>query len=408
MCSKMIISINLRQFPQRQVPFVRGMSRNFKRPFSIASVGLLKTKDRDNVNSQDMTITTNSSSSYNLLDVRKLTPAIGAEIRLKKEAQPNSTQNPSPFACLDDKFQKEVDEEIYKAIIEHQVIFYRPEKEGVNYSNIVNTGIWNHSSMLPDFQMTPRMQLRFAKSLGDVEPGPHPVYPSVKEFGKHFDAITEFVNDENNPPDTDTWHTDVTFSQNPPVFSVLNAREVPTVGGDTLWSSQIAAYEALSAGMKMDLENVKAVHDFGSFRNNFVENEKSAIGADDSTQSTDTSNFTDDYASEKLRSGYSKFGNAIHPIVKTHPVSGRKMLFINPGFTNHIVGLNSIESQKLLNFLFDHSQKPEFQVRTSWQPGQVAIWDNRSTMHYAIGDYLPARRVMRRVTVLTDRRCVEK
>ena len=109
-------------------------------------------------------------------------------------------------------------------------------------------------------------------------------------------------------------------------------------------------------------------------------------------------------AASKLNEGHKKFGSSVHPIVKTHPVTNNNYIYINPGFTTHIVGLNATDSSNLLNFLFNFMNKPKFQIRFKWSNNTLAMWDNRCTMHYAIGDYMPYHRKMHRVTVLNDKR----
>ena len=275
------------------------------------------------------------------LVVNKLTPTIGAEI-------------------TGINFSKDLTAEqlelIYQYLIEFKVIFFR------------------------DQLMTPENHLIFAKSFGDIE-DPHPVYPHVKNFPE----IVLLENDEKNPPDTDVWHTDVTFRENPAFASILYSQIIPTFGGDTLWASLIDIYNHLPIDIQKYLEKFNAVHDMGDFRNNFTINEK--IGS-----------------AEKLNEGFNRFGNAIHPIIKTHPISKKKYIYINPGFTNHIIGLNSTDSKNLLTFLFSFMNKPEFQLRFKWTPNTIAMWDNRCTMHYAIGDYMPYQRKMHRVTIKNDKR----
>lgn len=238
----------------------------------------------------------------------------------------------------------------------------------------------------PDF--SPAAHLRLAQTLGAVEPGPqHPVYPSVTSEPdpgtgetKTFHEIVTLQNGPDHPPDTDTWHTDMTFKQKPPFCSVLYSKLTPPVGGDTLWASLAAAYESLSEGMRRDLSCLEAVHEMGSFRNNF------AAGGGDG-----------------IVDAHRQFGSAVHPVVQT--LYGKKFLYVNPGFTSHVVGMTSTESQNLLKFLFDHCAKPEFQCRVRWDTGVVVLWDNRCTMHYAVNDYWQsAERVMHRVVVGEDRR----
>ena len=275
------------------------------------------------------------------LQINKLTPNIGAEIFDK-----NIFENLSLKVC----------DAIYDSLIQNKVIFFRNQL------------------------ITSEQHISLAKSFGDIEP-PHPVYPHVDKYPE----IVLLENDKNNPPDTDVWHTDVSFKPNPPFASILYSKVIPSSGGDTLWSCLSSIYDALPQNMKNYLENLKAVHDMGDFRNTFTNNEPIGFA-------------------EKLNKGFNKFGSSIHPIVKSHPITKKKFIYINPGFTNHIVGLNSTDSNNLLNYLFTFMNKPEFQVRFKWSENTIAIWDNRCTMHYAIGDYLPHRRKMHRITILNDRR----
>jgi len=273
--------------------------------------------------------------------INKLTPNIGAEI-----VGINIFDNLTTTVC----------DKIYETLIENKVIFFRNQ------------------------QLTNDQHINLAKSFGDIEP-PHPVYPHVDEYPE----IVVLENDEKKPPDTDVWHTDLTFKPNPPFASILYSKIIPTSGGDTLWSCLSSIYDALPSEIKKYLKTLKAVHDMGDFRNTYTNNEP--IGA-----------------AHKLNEGHKKFGSSIHPIVKTHPVTNNNYIYINPGFTNHIVGLNATDSSNLLNYLFNFMNKPEFQIRFKWSNNTVAIWDNRCTMHYAIGDYMPYKRTMHRVTILNDKR----
>jgi taurine dioxygenase len=270
-----------------------------------------------------------------MIEAQKITPAIGAIITGVDFAAPLTS---------------EIHDAIYQALLEHLVIFFR-------------------GTSIP-----PAAHLAFAESFGEVN-GPHPLYPHVDGFGQ----IMKLENDANTPPDTDSWHTDMTFKTEPPFASVLIARTIPAVGGDTLWSSNYAAYDRLTDGMKTDLEHLDVIHDMGDFRNSF----EGAIN---------------------LAAGLEKFGNAIRPLIGTHPVTGRKFLNFNEAFCTHIKGLNSTQSNALKGFLSNHMNTPEDQMRWKWQEGDMAMWDNRVTMHYAVSDYLPAYRCMNRITVIRDRR----
>ena len=167
-----------------------------------------------------------------------------------------------------------------------------------------------------------------------------------------------------NPPDNDNWHTDVTFIETPPAGAILAAKELPSTGGDTLWTSGIAAYEALSVPFRQLLSGLRAEHDF---RKSFPEYKY---------RKTEEEH-------QRWREAVAKNPPLLHPVVRTHPVSGKQALFVNEGFTTRIVDVSEKESEALLSFLFAHITKPEFQVRWRWQPNDIAIWDNRVTQHYA-------------------------
>lgn len=174
----------------------------------------------------------------------------------------------------------------------------------------------------------------------------------------------------------------MTFKAEPAFASILHAVEVPAIGGDTLWASMSAVYESLSAGWKADLDGLLAIHDMGTFRNDYFR--QGGIAA--------------------MNQGLYQTGSAVHPVIGVHPISGLKYLNVNQSFTRHIVGLNQGPSDEILQYLFKQVRKPEFQVRFRWQNRSVAIWDNRITQHYAVCDYPPNRRHMQRVTVKSDKR----
>jgi taurine dioxygenase len=174
------------------------------------------------------------------------------------------------------------------------------------------------------------------------------------------------------------WHSDVTWRLNPSLGSVLRAIELPPLGGDTLWADMGAAYDCLPDAVKDRIDPMVAVHDW---INTF------GRGMDQSTR-------------DALRPD---FPAVEHPVVRTHPETGRKTLYVNAAFTQHIVGLPRDESDALLAYLYSQAAYPEFQCRFRWSPGDVAFWDNRSTQHYASSDYHPQRRVMERITIVGDR-----
>ena len=273
-----------------------------------------------------------------ILKVIQLTPSIGATI---SEISLNKGLN------------SETIEQIYSALIKHQVIFFRGQ------------------------DISPENHLKLAESLGEIDPG-HPVYPHVEGY----QSIVLLKNDVNNRPDTNDWHKDLTFKSNPPFASILHGVKVPKVGGDTLWASMSTAYDELPNGWKEHLEGLEAIHDMGTFRNDFYKE-----GGIDS-----------------VNSALKKVGSAVHKIIETHPISGLKYLNVNQSFTRNIINESQGPSDNILQFLYQHISKPEFQVRFHWEDNSIAIWDNRITQHYAVCDYLPELRHMQRVTVINDKR----
>ena len=232
-----------------------------------------------------------------------------------------------------------------------------------------------------DTAITPAAHLDFARGFGEVD-APHPLYPHVEGFPN----IVLLANDATSPPDTNSWHTDLTFKRDQPFASILVARTVPQVGGDTLWSSLTAAWDRLPEGMKADLDGLSAIHDMGDFRNSFAKDTAKATGE------------------ERLNESMGRFGHRIRPLKDHHPVTGVPFLNFNEAFVTHIVGLTTNESNALRVWLANHMNRPEDQIRWRWRAGDLAMWDNRVTMHYAVADYLPAYRCMNRVTVVKDGR----
>ncbi len=243
---------------------------------------------------------------------------------------------------------------INTALVEHHVLFFR------------------------DQTLTPRQHRDFAAHFGKLHI--HPIYPKHSEAPEIIVLDTDLVDLKDNA----IWHTDVTFTETPPMGGVLVARMLPPQGGDTLWSSNIAAFEALSPAMQSFLAPLTATHDI--------------------SQSFPAERFgMDTEAQERLAAAKRNNPSVIHPVVRTHPVSGRRGLFVNEGFTTHINELTPSESRTVLQLLYAHAAKPEFVVRWRWRSGDVAFWDNRATQHYATDDYRPAQRVMNRATIIGDR-----
>ncbi|MGH8277377.1 MAG: taurine dioxygenase [Steroidobacteraceae bacterium] len=226
--------------------------------------------------------------------------------------------------------------------------------------------------------LTSPQQRDFAARFGELHI--HPLYPGDETAPE----ILMLDNHADNPTDNDHWHTDVTFLERPAMGGLLYARQLPPIGGDTLWASTTAAYRALSAPMRTFLAGLSAVHDFAH-----------AFPAEALVSAN--------AGPSRYESARAEHPPVIHPVVRTHPETGEAGLFVNSGFTARIKGLRHEESRALLDFLFRHIQKPEFCVRWRWRPGALACWDNRCTQHYAVNDYLPHRRVMTRATIFGEK-----
>jgi len=222
-----------------------------------------------------------------------------------------------------------------------------------------------------DQALTEEQHIAAARHFGDI---------NINRFFAHADDHPEIALVVKEPDQTANigggWHTDHSYDEHPALGSMLYAREVPPSGGDTMFASMYAAYDALSDGMKHTLSGLRAVH---SSRHVFgVERPamKGRIGNPElATQ------------------------DAIHPVVITHPDSGKRALYVNPGFTLRFDGWTAEESQPLLRFLYQHAARPEFTCRLRWRNGSLAFWDNRSTWHYALNDYQGQRRLMHRITI---------
>ncbi|MDD2048899.1 taurine dioxygenase [Pseudomonas putida] len=242
---------------------------------------------------------------------------------------------------------------IEQALLKHQVLFFR------------------------DQPITPQQQAEFAARFGDLHI--HPIYPNVPQTPQVLVLDTAVTDVRDNA----IWHTDVTFLPTPALGAVLSAKQLPTYGGDTLWASGIAAFEALSAPLKQLLDGLTATHDF--------------------TKSFPLERFgTTPEDLQRWEATRRSNPPLSHPVIRTHPVSGRKSLFVNEGFTTRINELSEAESEAVLKLLFAHATRPEFTIRWRWQENDVAFWDNRVTQHYAVDDYRPQRRVMHRATILGD------
>lgn len=217
-----------------------------------------------------------------------------------------------------------------------------------------------------------RQQMDFARRFGALE-----VHPFLPANAQH-DEIIRFEKGDDTPGYENLWHSDVSWREVPSLGSVLRCIEAPPRGGDTLFADMIAAYEGLPDALKERIEGAVAVHDFvHSF----------GLGMDEQTRARKRE----------------EFPPARHPVVRTHPETGRRILYVNAIFTSHIEGMPRDESDALLDHLYRTAAVPEYQCRFHWRPGSVAFWDNRAVQHYAANDYWPDRRVMERVTIIGDR-----
>jgi taurine dioxygenase len=269
--------------------------------------------------------------------VTRIAGALGAEIAGVDLSQP---QSPAVSAS------------IRQALLEHLVIFFR------------------------DQELTPEQFLRFARAMGEPQ---H--YPLLKGLPEHPE-ITEVVKLEHERANFGgIWHSDTTYLERPPMGSILYAREVPPVGGDTLFANQYLAFETLSAGMQRLLEGLIAV---------------SGSAKADATKTREDRMRTQ--AREDARAEYL----AEHPVVRTHPETGRKALYVNVAHTVRFKDMTEAESAPLLAFLFQHQVAPELTCRFRWQVGSLAFWDNRCVQHNPVNDYHGYRRVMHRITLAGD------
>ena len=244
--------------------------------------------------------------------------------------------------------------EVRQALLQHQVIFLR------------------------DQDLTPAQFLRFARAMGTpVE------YPFVKGIEGYPEIIEVKKLEHERTNFGGVWHTDTAYLEQPPMGSMLLARELPPYGGDTLFANQYLAFESLSPTLQSILAGLRAVNssakaDVSKTREDRI---KGGDGRDDARQ---------EY-------------NAEHPVVRTHPETGRRSLYVNVAHTVRIVGMTEEESAPLLQYLHQHQVRPEFTCRFAWEPGSLAFWDNRCALHNPVNDYHGFRRLMHRITLAGDR-----
>jgi taurine dioxygenase len=276
--------------------------------------------------------------------VELVAPALGAEISNISLA--NAVEDDDLFA------------EIRALLLKHKVLFFR------------------------DQDISPAVHVAFARRFGALET--HPVVPSHPD---HPELL--LLNRDTKHSYENTWHCDATWRDNPPMGAVLRCVVCPEVGGDTMWANMVLAYERLPEHIKQRIANLRAKH---SIEHSFG----GSMPAEDRA---------------KLSANYPMIE---HPVIRTHPETGEKVLFVNQGFTTHFVNFHNredirfgqdftIEANNLMNYLLRQSEIPEFQMRLRWRPNTIAIWDNRSTQHYAIHDFYPAERRMMRATIVGDK-----
>ncbi|MFB9854832.1 TauD/TfdA dioxygenase family protein [Micromonospora andamanensis] len=218
-------------------------------------------------------------------------------------------------------------------------------------------------------------QVRLGRRIGELTAS-HPVVGGVDDAHPEIYAL-----DSTDNGFADVWHTDVTFMKRPPLGSILRAVILPPTGGDTNWADAQLAYESLSAPVRQLVDQLTAVHDGTREFGYYLAQRGGNV-----------------WEGQQV----SRLDPVEHPVVRVHPETGRRGVFVNPGFTSHIVGVSEVESRAILDLLYAHLTKPEHIVRHRWCAGDVALWDNRSTAHYANRDYGSARRVMHRITLRGD------
>ncbi len=278
---------------------------------------------------------------YTRLSIESYTPNIGAVV------------HDIDLARIDDEA---LQAELRAALAQYQVLFFRKQT------------------------LTTEQHLALARIFGDPD-------KAKAYFPRHTSSsLIELI--ETKPGGhrygTDQWHADITFVENPPTATVLYARHVPANGGDTVWSSSTRVYESLAPSLQRHLEELDATHSFehsGWPRFFLAQPDGQAF----------------------YREARAQHLPVVHPVVRTHPVTGKKLVYVSPNFTDRIRGLSRRDSDALLNLLFGLYERPEFQARLRWENDTVAIWDNRATVHYAVADYGQEYRLLHRVTVGEDR-----
>jgi taurine dioxygenase len=270
-----------------------------------------------------------------------LTPAIGVELLNIDIAAPSEEDLHT----------------VHAALMKHLVVFFREQV------------------------ITPTQQAEFARSFGRTR------IAQKASFDVRDDVpeMSILLNDEQSPPNVNHYHADGIFRRVPEFAAMLYAVEVPSTGGDTIFVNMQAAYAGLSASLRHYVDHNSAINDFMQLH-----------GSPQKARSWRGDN------GARMEAARLQNPPVEHPLVRVHPVTGNRSLWLSESFTKHVVGVSNTESQGVLETLFRHCAKPEFQCRFKWRPGSMAFWDNRATMHYALADYWPERRLMHRITIETD------
>ncbi|MBM7369339.1 TauD/TfdA dioxygenase family protein [Gordonia hydrophobica] len=240
----------------------------------------------------------------------------------------------------------QVHADLHRALLEYKVLFFR------------------------DQNLTGSQHIDLAHRWGPVEV--NDFFPTAE-----VDGISRLAKGDMAIGMENVWHSDTSFRSDPSMASILRAVEIPAAGGDTLWADMAAAYDNLPESVKEQIDGLTAIHTY-------------------------TKSWGQAMTAEQIAVMSAKYPPIAHPIVRTHPETGRKLLYVNEPFTTEIVGLPKADGDALLDYLMFQARTPEYQVRFQWAPNSVVIWDNRATQHYAVNDYFPQRRVMERVTVAGD------
>lgn len=272
-----------------------------------------------------------SGEPFTRFTPRQMSPAIGAELI------------GADLRDIDDTLI----EEVRRALLEYKVVFFR------------------------DQEINRAQHLNFARAFGELEI--HPATPK----GQADPEILRIAHGANSRGQENNWHSDVTWCPEPSLGSILRAIELPEVGGDTLFSNMVMAFEALDEDLKQRLCEMTAVHDIARVFAKRLNKDAKAL--------------------------HDKFPPVEHPVIRTHPETGERLIYVNIAFTDYIKGMDRSESDELLSFLYRQAWLPEYQCRFRWAQGSLAFWDNRACQHYAASDYYPNVRIMERATIAGDR-----